>query len=127
MGEGAAQDGQDLMKGVVNTFNVSFDPRWGALALQHVLRCPPPRPMPRCPVPACARRLLHTELGQSLGPLWREVEQAAKRNVLLPELDVVHELWKESGSNSKVFAKQMGRLQEAAGKKSGSGKIPRTV
>mmetsp|Transcript_7948 Transcript_7948/g.22774 ORF Transcript_7948/g.22774 Transcript_7948/m.22774 type:complete len:100 (-) Transcript_7948:442-741(-) len=99
MGEGAAQDGQDLMKGVVNTFNVSFDPR----------------------------RLLHTELGQSLGPLWREVEQAAKRNVLLPELDVVHELWKESGSNSKVFAKQMGRLQEAAGKKSGSGKIPRTV
>eukprot|EP00951_Prasinocladus_malaysianus_P022307 scaffold186484_cov37-Prasinocladus_malaysianus.AAC.1 len=83
----------DLMKRIVDTFNATFDPR----------------------------RLLGTREGESLGPLWREVEIAAKANALLPNLSVVARLWKEANGNATRFAHQMANARRIAARLDASG------
>uniref|UniRef100_A0A7S1X8D4 Mitochondrial import inner membrane translocase subunit TIM50 n=1 Tax=Tetraselmis chuii TaxID=63592 RepID=A0A7S1X8D4_9CHLO len=79
-------DGSDLLKCVVDTFNHTFDPR----------------------------RLLDVKAGESLGPLWREVEYAAKNNSLLPSLSEMRAMMSEAAGDMGVVRE---RLQEARKRK----------
>lgn len=57
------------------------------------------------------RKLLNTRAGESLGPLWREVEHAAKQGSNLPSLADVSAIWRSSYDDGPVeFAR---RLAEA--------------
>lgn len=68
-----------------------------------------------------ARRLLRVKSGGSLGPLWREVEHAAKNNCLLPSLPEMRALMEESHGDVGVMrdkmveARKRQKLDEAEG------------
>jgi len=79
-----ALDGGDLMKCVVDTFNHTFDPR----------------------------RMLRVRSGESLGPLWREVEYAAKNNCLLPGLPEMRAVMEECRGDAGAMREKMAQARK---------------